>query len=120
MVSSTEGTSEASTADETGDDSSTSMKGLKAAGNMLISGGTFTINSADDGVHANASITVNGGTFEVATGDDGFHAEETRWFPAAAEAWDRELRSRPTEVLRFPAGICMSMHPATELIQMEH
>ena len=60
MVSSTEGTSEASTADETGDDSSTSMKGLKAAGNMLISGGTFTINSADDGVHANASITVNG------------------------------------------------------------
>ena len=77
MVSSTEGTSEASTADETGDDSSTSMKGLKAAGNMLISGGTFRINSADDGVHSNASITVNGGTFEVATGDDGFHADET-------------------------------------------
>lgn len=77
MVSSTGGTSEESAEDETGDDSSTSMKGLKAAGNILISGGTFTINSADDGVHSNASITVNGGTFEVATGDDGFHADET-------------------------------------------
>lgn len=46
-------------------------------------------------------------------------AEETRWFPAAAEAWDRELRPRPTEALRFPAGICISMRPAMELTQME-
>lgn len=59
------------------DDSSTSMKGLKADGGILIHDGTFSINSADDGVHSNTSITVNGGSFEVATGDDGFHADET-------------------------------------------
>ncbi len=64
----------ATTEDE---DSSSSMKGLKATGTLLISDGTFTIDSADDAVHSNASITINGGTFEIATGDDGFHADET-------------------------------------------
>ena len=62
---------------DTSEDSSTSMKGLKAAGDMLISKGAFTIDSADDSVHSNASITVNGGTFEIASGDDAFHADDT-------------------------------------------
>lgn len=61
----------------TSDESSSSMKGLKAAGDMLISGGSFTINSADDAIHSNGSITINGGTFEIATGDDGVHADDT-------------------------------------------
>ncbi len=56
---------------------STSMKGVKASGNLAINGGAFSINSADDSVHSNASVTVNAGTFELATGDDGFHADET-------------------------------------------
>lgn len=59
------------------DDSSTSMKGLKSTAEMLISDGSFTINSADDSVHSNASITVNGGIFEIASGDDAVHADET-------------------------------------------
>ena len=59
------------------DESSSGMKGLKAAGDMLISGGSFTINSADDAIHSNGSITINGGTFEIATGDDGVHADDT-------------------------------------------
>lgn len=58
-------------------DSSTSMKGLKAGGALVVTGGSFTIDSADDGVHSNASITVEGGSFEIATGDDGFHADDT-------------------------------------------
>lgn len=59
------------------DESSTSMKGLKSTGSMLVSGGSMTIDSADDSVHSDASITINGGTFEIASGDDAFHAEET-------------------------------------------
>lgn len=55
---------------------STSMKGIKSGGDMTVSGGSFTIDSADDAVHSNASLTVTGGNFTVATGDDGFHAEE--------------------------------------------
>lgn len=59
------------------DDSSTSMKGLKSTGNLWITNGNFTVDSADDAVHSNASITVNGGIFEIASGDDAFHADET-------------------------------------------
>lgn len=58
------------------DDSSTSMKGIKAGNSMLINNGTFNINSADDGVHSNLSVTVNGGKFDIATGDDGIHADK--------------------------------------------
>ena len=59
------------------DDSSTSIKAIKSSGDMLIKGGTFTIDSADDSVHSNASINVSGGTFTIASGDDAFHADET-------------------------------------------
>ena len=58
-------------------DDSTSMKGIKTGNSLLISGGTFSINSADDGLHSNLSMVINGGTYEIASGDDGVHAEET-------------------------------------------
>lgn len=61
----------------TTDDSSTSIKSLKATKDILINGGNFAIDSADDAVHSNASVTVNDGNFEIASGDDGFHADET-------------------------------------------
>ena len=61
----------------TTDESSTSMKGLKATNSMLISGGNFTINSADDSVHSDVSVIINGGTFAIASGDDAIHAEDT-------------------------------------------
>ena len=60
----------------TTDEGSTSMKGIKAANSILISGGTFKINSADDSVHSDVSVTINGGTFEIASGDDAIHAEQ--------------------------------------------
>lgn len=66
----------ASSAEETSE-SSTSMKGLKAVSSLVISGGAFTIDAADDAVHSNADMTVSGGTFAIATGDDAFHADET-------------------------------------------
>lgn len=66
----------ASSAEETSE-SSTSMKGLKAVSSLVISGGAFTIDAADDAVHSNADMTVSGGTFAIATGYDAFHADET-------------------------------------------
>ena len=59
------------------EENSTSMKGLKAANSMLISGGNITINSADDAIHSDVSLTINGGTFTIASGDDAIHAEDT-------------------------------------------
>lgn len=64
-------------ATETEEDDGTSLKGIKAETDILINGGHFTIDSADDAVHSNATVTVNGGTFEIASGDDAFHADDT-------------------------------------------
>lgn len=69
------GSSQSSTT--TTDENSASMKGIKAANSLLISGGTFKIDSADDAVHSDVSVTINGGTFEITSGDDAIHAEET-------------------------------------------
>lgn len=67
------------TSSDTSSDS-TSMKGIKAAGDMTICGGSFAIDAADDGLHTNASMTISGGSFQIATGDDGFHADENLTF----------------------------------------
>ena len=59
------------------EENSTSMKGLKSANSMLISGGNITVNSADDAIHSDVSLIINGGTFVLASGDDAIHAENT-------------------------------------------
>ncbi|MFZ1400062.1 MAG: carbohydrate-binding domain-containing protein, partial [Candidatus Promineifilaceae bacterium] len=50
---------------------------MKAGVALTITGGTITINSADDALHANGTITINGGLFTLASGDDGMHADAT-------------------------------------------
>ncbi len=62
----------ASTADD-----GTSMKGLKAADALRIEGGSFTIDSADDAIHADIDLMILGGSFTIASGDDAIHAEDT-------------------------------------------
>ena len=57
------------------EEDSTSIKGLKATGDLTILGGTFSIDSADDAIHSNASISISGGTFVISSGDDGIHAD---------------------------------------------
>jgi len=49
--------------------------GIKADGNIIVNGGTFTVNSSDDSIHANSDIMINGGTFKLSSGDDGIHAD---------------------------------------------
>ncbi|MDE6566867.1 MAG: carbohydrate-binding domain-containing protein [Lachnospiraceae bacterium] len=72
-------TNNSSGSSDTTDDSndSTSMKGIKASADLLINGGEFIMDSADDSFHSNGSATVNGGTFQIASGDDAFHADDT-------------------------------------------
>ena len=55
---------------------STSAKGLKAGGSVTVSGGSVTLDCADDAIHADGSVTVKGGSVSVKTGDDGIHAAE--------------------------------------------
>lgn len=63
--------------DSTTEDESTSQKGLKASCNIVISGGTLNINTADDAIHSNQTVTYNNATSTIATGDDGIHADNT-------------------------------------------
>jgi len=56
-------------------DSTNSYKGLKAATDLSITGGTFNVDSADDSIHANGNISISGGEFTISSGDDGVHAD---------------------------------------------
>ena len=56
-------------------DDSASCKGFKAGKTLTITGGTLTVDSADDALHANTDVTISGGTLTLATGDDGVHAD---------------------------------------------
>ncbi|MGN0513659.1 MAG: carbohydrate-binding domain-containing protein, partial [Lachnospiraceae bacterium] len=64
-----------------------SCKGLKVSGNndneteptneLVINGGTFELNTADDGIHSEGYCDITGGTFNIYAGDDGVHADAT-------------------------------------------
>lgn len=59
--------------EEAADDES--WKGLKSAGSMVLNGGAFVIDSADDCLHANGDLTITDGRFTLSSGDDGIHAD---------------------------------------------
>lgn len=57
------------------DDGTVSTKGIKAGTELNISGGTFSINSADDALHSAGTINISGGTVSIEAGDDGIHSD---------------------------------------------
>lgn len=65
----------ADTTTDADDSTAVSQKGVKAAGSVIISGGSFTINSVDDAVHSDSDVEITGGTLDISAGDDGIHAE---------------------------------------------
>ena len=64
-------------AQSTTTDETLSSKGIKAEAALDITGGTVTVDSADDSLHSNDSMTVSGGGITVKSGDDGLHADNT-------------------------------------------
>ena len=52
-----------------------SMKGIKAAIDLTIKGGTINIDAADDALHSNGSLTIDSGKLNLDSGDDGIHAD---------------------------------------------
>ena len=53
------------------------MKGVKAQNALEITGGTLTLDTADDSLHSNGTAAVSGGAITAQTGDDGLHADDT-------------------------------------------
>jgi len=49
-------------------------KGIKAENNVIINGGTFTINAQDDAVHG-VNVTINNAKLTISAGDDAVHAD---------------------------------------------
>ena len=57
------------------EENTTSMKGMKAATQLLIKGGIYVIDTEDDTLHSNGNIAISGGTYTLSSGDDGVHAD---------------------------------------------
>lgn len=90
--------------DGTSSDDSTSMKGLKSAGNLTVLSGTLKINSADDSVHSNAEITVKGGTFTLNSGDDGIHADNTLNVSAGTVTVNESYEGLEAQIIKISGG----------------
>lgn len=54
-----------------------STKGIKGGTDIQISGGNFTIDSADDAIHSNGSVIIEGGEISLYTGEKGIHGDRT-------------------------------------------
>lgn len=55
---------------------SISAKGLKAGGNITLSGGKLTLTTVDDGLHAGNTVLISDGELYIRAGDDGIHADK--------------------------------------------
>lgn len=60
---------------DTTEEDTVSMKAIKAVGELILKGGKYSLDSADDTIHSNANITISDGEFTLASGDDGIHAD---------------------------------------------
>ena len=56
--------------------SSTSTKGIKSGGNLTITGGTITIESADDGIHTDGKLIVSGGDINIIKSKEGMEGNQ--------------------------------------------
>lgn len=64
-----------STADTAEATDTGSRKGIKSESGITISGGTFSLDTADDAIHSGGDIIISGGDFIILSGDDGIHSD---------------------------------------------
>ena len=67
--------SETTSTETTAATDSISQKGMKADGMLVVNGGVFTVDSADDCIHSGGALTVTNGTFTLFSGDDAIHSD---------------------------------------------
>ena len=89
---------------ESAEEESVSAKGIKASGDIVILGGDFTFDTADDALHANRSLTLFDGTLTISTGDDAIHAEDTLLIMGDATRIDHSYEGLEGKVIRISGG----------------
>lgn len=52
-----------------------SRKGLKAGTRLIMTGGTYVLDTEDDSLHSNGNVEISGGSCEISSGDDGIHGD---------------------------------------------
>ena len=83
---------------------SSNYKGIKAGGDISISGGTFTIDAYDDAVHSNSNISINGGSFTIKAGDDGVHADSELTISNGTVKVEKSYEGLEAEVINITDG----------------
>lgn len=69
------GTPQTESAAEETEEDTVSQKGIKGEGTFTVCGGAFTIDTADDCLHAGGAMTLAAGTFTLSSGDDAVHCD---------------------------------------------
>lgn len=60
---------------QTTEENTASVKGMKAVTQIVLKGGTYTIDAEDDALHSNGHIAISDGVYTLSSGDDGIHAD---------------------------------------------
>lgn len=55
--------------------STDSAKGIKAISNIVVYGGKYVFDTADDAIHSNDYVGISNGNISISSGDDGIHAD---------------------------------------------
>lgn len=89
---------------ETTEDTTVSMKGLKATSDLVINGGSFELDTEDDAIHSNANVSINSGEFQIATGDDGMHADSNLTIASGAIEITKSYEGLEGETVTIAGG----------------
>ncbi|MGI6017921.1 MAG: carbohydrate-binding domain-containing protein [Marvinbryantia sp.] len=57
------------------EENAVSIKGIKSENQMILKGGSYTIDAEDDAIHSNGDLTISDGSYRLASGDDGIHGD---------------------------------------------
>ena len=60
---------------QTTEENTASVKGMKAVTQIVLKDGTYTIDAEDDALHSNGHIAISDGVYTLSSGDDGIHAD---------------------------------------------
>ena len=84
--------------------SDASAKAVKGSVSLVIAGGSFVINSADDALHSNGRLVVNGGSFTISSGDDAVHADVSLEINAGEILIDQSYEGLESAVITINDG----------------